>query len=54
MLFSNFSLSLHKYKNHLLQYKIQVYMKVLKFGGTSVGSPDRIKKLLDIINPNEQ
>ena len=54
MLFSNFSLSLHKYKNHLLQYKIQAYMKVLKFGGTSVGSPDRIKKLLDIINPNER
>lgn len=26
-------------------------MKVLKFGGTSVGSPDRMKKLLDIINP---
>lgn len=29
-------------------------MKVLKFGGTSVGSPDRIKKLLDIINPKER
>lgn len=29
-------------------------MKVLKFGGTSVGSPDRIKKLLDIINPDER
>lgn len=29
-------------------------MKVLKFGGTSVGSPDRIKKLLEIINPREQ
>ena len=29
-------------------------MKVLKFGGTSVGSPDRIKKLLDIINPNDR
>ncbi|HEY1060446.1 MAG TPA: aspartate kinase [Daejeonella sp.] len=29
-------------------------MKVLKFGGTSVGSPDRIKKLLDIINPEER
>ena len=26
-------------------------MKVLKFGGTSVGSADRIKGLLDIINP---
>ena len=26
-------------------------MKVLKFGGTSVGSPERMKKLLDIINP---
>src|SRR5690606_30998388 len=26
-------------------------MKVLKFGGTSVGSADRIKALLDIINP---
>ena len=29
-------------------------MKVLKFGGTSVGSPVRMKKLLDIINPNER
>ncbi len=29
-------------------------MKVLKFGGTSVGSPDRMKKLLDIINPQVQ
>ena len=29
-------------------------MKVLKFGGTSVGSPARMKKLLDIINPAEQ
>jgi len=29
-------------------------MKVLKFGGTSVGSPARMKKLLDIINPNER
>ncbi len=29
-------------------------MKVLKFGGTSVGSPERMKKLLDIINPQEQ
>lgn len=28
-------------------------MKVLKFGGTSVGSPERMRKLLDIINPNE-
>ncbi|MDB5131729.1 MAG: aspartate kinase [Mucilaginibacter sp.] len=26
-------------------------MKVLKFGGTSVGSPERMKKLLDIIDP---
>ncbi|MBK0381902.1 aspartate kinase [Pedobacter sp. SD-b] len=29
-------------------------MKVLKFGGTSVGSPERMKKLLDIINANEK
>jgi len=29
-------------------------MKVLKFGGTSVGSPERMKKLLDIINPSER
>jgi aspartate kinase len=29
-------------------------MKVLKFGGTSVGSPERMKKLLDIINPSEK
>jgi aspartate kinase len=45
---------LHKYKYHLLQFKIQDLMKVLKFGGTSVGSPDRIKKLLDIINPKDR
>jgi aspartate kinase len=29
-------------------------MKVLKFGGTSVGSPERMKKLLDIIIPAER
>lgn len=29
-------------------------MKVLKFGGTSVGSPDRIKNLLDIIKPKSK
>lgn len=29
-------------------------MKILKFGGTSVGSPERMKKLLDIINPTEE
>ena len=29
-------------------------MLILKFGGTSVGSPDRIKKLLDIINPAQR
>lgn len=29
-------------------------MKVLKFGGTSVGSPERMKKLLDIVNPSER
>lgn len=29
-------------------------MKILKFGGTSVGSPERMKKLLDIIRPEEQ
>ena len=29
-------------------------MKVLKFGGTSVGSADRIKGLLDIINPQNR
>ena len=28
-------------------------MKILKFGGTSVGSPERMTKLLDIINPAE-
>ncbi|MBY0244456.1 MAG: aspartate kinase [Sphingobacteriaceae bacterium] len=28
-------------------------MKILKFGGTSVGSADRMKKLLDIINPSD-
>jgi len=29
-------------------------MKVLKFGGTSVGSPERMKRLLDIIDPAER
>jgi aspartate kinase len=29
-------------------------MKVLKFGGTSVGSPGRMKKLLNIVNANER
>ena len=29
-------------------------MKVLKFGGTSVGTPDRMKKLLNIVNPTER
>jgi aspartate kinase len=29
-------------------------MKILKFGGTSVGSPERMTKLLDIINPTEK
>lgn len=29
-------------------------MKILKFGGTSVGSPERMKKLLDIINSTEE
>ncbi|WP_423149518.1 aspartate kinase [Rubrolithibacter danxiaensis] len=29
-------------------------MKILKFGGTSVGSPERMKKLLDIIRPQEK
>ncbi len=29
-------------------------MKILKFGGTSVGSPERMKKLLDIIRPEEK
>src|SRR5690606_6153339 len=29
-------------------------MKVLKFGGTSVGNADRIKSLLDIITPQDR
>ncbi|HTD40667.1 MAG TPA: aspartate kinase, partial [Mucilaginibacter sp.] len=29
-------------------------MKVLKFGGTSVGSPERMKKLLEIIDASER
>ncbi|RZM27349.1 MAG: aspartate kinase [Pedobacter sp.] len=29
-------------------------MKILKFGGTSVGSPERMTKLLDIIDPAEK
>jgi len=28
-------------------------MKILKFGGTSVGSPERMTRLLDIVDPNE-
>lgn len=34
--------------------KLSNIMKILKFGGTSVGSPERMKKLLDIINPDEE
>ena len=29
-------------------------MKVLKFGGTSVGSPERMKKLLNIVDASER
>lgn len=29
-------------------------MKVLKFGGTSVGSPERMRRLMDIINTNDR
>jgi aspartate kinase len=29
-------------------------MKVLKFGGTSVGSPERLRKLMEIYNPEER
>lgn len=29
-------------------------MKVLKFGGTSVGSPEHMKKLLDIVRPEDR
>ena len=29
-------------------------MKILKFGGSSVGSPERIKSLLKLINPDEK
>src|SRR4051812_39985779 len=29
-------------------------MKILKFEGTSVGSPERMKKLLDIVLPDRQ
>lgn len=29
-------------------------MRVLKFGGTSVGSPERMKRLLDIIDPAQE
>lgn len=29
-------------------------MKVLKFGGTSVGSPERMRKLMDIVRPDER
>jgi aspartate kinase len=36
------------------QLTTKIIMKVLKFGGTSVGSPERMKKLLDIINPAEE
>jgi aspartate kinase len=29
-------------------------MKILKFGGPSVGSPERMKKLLDIIDTSQK
>ena len=29
-------------------------MKILKFGGTSVGSAERIQSLLDIVDPSER
>jgi len=29
-------------------------MKILKFGGTSVGSPERLRRLLEIISPTEE
>ncbi len=29
-------------------------MKILKFGGTSVGSPERMKRLMDIVDPSEK
>ena len=42
------------YENiNTLRYNL-IKMKVLKFGGTSVGSPERMTKLLDIIDPSER
>jgi aspartate kinase len=32
----------------------QVYMKIMKFGGTSVGNPDRMKALIPLINDGDQ
>ena len=29
-------------------------MKIMKFGGTSVGNPDRMKALIPLINDSEQ
>ena len=29
-------------------------MKVMKFGGTSVGSPQRMKNVVELINDSEQ
>src|SRR5690606_37736190 len=31
-----------------------IIMKILKFGGTSVGSAQRIKGVMDIVNPTER
>src|ERR1700757_575234 len=42
------------YKDINICGKQKQKMKVLKFGGTSVGSPERMKKLLDIIDPAER
>ncbi|SDL06576.1 Lysine-sensitive aspartokinase 3 [Sphingobacterium mizutaii] len=33
---------------------LKIDMKILKFGGTSVGSAERIQSLLDIVNPAER
>jgi len=38
----------------MIEPKTTKVMRVLKFGGTSVGSPERMKRLLDIIDPAQE
>ncbi len=35
-------------------YKLTEGMKIMKFGGTSVGNPDRMKALIPLINDDDR